>query len=268
MDDFWRLSYLPMDYDPEPGDVVADDPSRSPHVTAATRRPSTLEQYVSYSATQLSDTEATSVSAYDSDASVDDEEESYAIEDVMARGAPRAYAGASGGAHKAYRSDFGPSETDDSSDYGQNMLASETTGAGDDNMKPAHRRRFQWGPARCCVSYRIGALTVVADYHDALGRSTKLMLGPYWPYMVVTAVTVSVITALVYHVVVPASYPLLRLAGVALAALSIVFLLCTALADPGVFKRHPQPLGPDWTYAEVRARRDGGAHPFSSARVG
>ena len=30
--------------------------------------------------------------------------------------------------------------------------------------------------------------------------------------------TVSVITALVYHVVVPASYPLLRLAGVALAA--------------------------------------------------
>ena len=38
----------------------------------------------------------------------------------------------------------------------------ETTGAGDDNMKPAHRRRFQWGPARCCVSYRIGALTVVA----------------------------------------------------------------------------------------------------------
>ena len=188
------------DYDLEPGDVVADGAAGRSHVTAATRRPSTLEQYASYSSAQLSDTEATSVSAYDSDASVDDEEESYAIEDVMARGAPRAYAGASGGAHKAHRSDFGPSETDDSSDYGQNMLASETTGAGDDNMKPAHRRRFQWGPARCCVSYRIGALTVVADYHDALGRSTKLMLGPYWPYMVVTAVTVSVITALVYHV--------------------------------------------------------------------
>ena len=68
--------------------------------------------------------------------------------------------------------------------------------------------------------------------------------------MVVTAVTVSVITALVYHVVVPHSYPLLKLAGVGLAALSVVFLLCTALADPGVFKRHPQPLGPDWTYAE------------------
>ena len=68
--------------------------------------------------------------------------------------------------------------------------------------------------------------------------------------MVVTAVTVSVITALVYHVVVPHSYPLLKLAGVGLAALSVVFLLCTALADPGVFKRHAQPLGPDWTYAE------------------
>ena len=53
---------MPMDYDPEPGDVVADDPSRSPHVTAATRRPSTLEQYVSYSATQLSSSSSTDAS--------------------------------------------------------------------------------------------------------------------------------------------------------------------------------------------------------------
>ena len=162
----------------EAGDLETGAASAGRWQTAATRRPSTLEQYASYSSAQLSDTEATSVSAYDSDASVDDEDESYAIEDVMARGTGRQFAGASGGAHKSHRGDFGPSETDDSSDYGQNMLASETTGTADDEMKRAHRRRFQWGPARCCVSYKIGALTVVADYHDALGQSTKLMVGP------------------------------------------------------------------------------------------
>ena len=61
-----------------------------------------------------------------------------------------------------------------------------------------------------------------------------------------------------YHAAVPHSYPPLKLAGVGLAALSVVFLLCTALADPGVFKRHPRPLGPDWTYASSPTRRPPG----------
>ena len=48
----------------------------------------------------------------------------------------------------------------------------------------------------------------------------------------------------------PARYEFVKLAGVLLAALSNVFLALTALSDPGVFKRQPRPLAPDWTYAE------------------
>ena len=35
-----------------------------------------------------------------------------------------------------------------------------------------------WGPSTCCVCYQIGELTVVVDYRDKQGASTKLMIGP------------------------------------------------------------------------------------------
>ena len=73
------------------------------------------------------------------------------------------------------------------------------------------------------------------------------MYGPYWRYALVTALVVAAITAVTYRVVVPGTYAPVQLAGVALAGASNVFLALTALSDPGVFKRQPRPLAPDWT---------------------
>ena len=71
---------------------------------------------------------------------------------------------------------------------------------------------------------------------------------PRWIYpVVVTALVVAAITFVTYRVVVPGAGALVQLAGVALAGASIVFLALTALSDPGVFKRQPRPLAPDWT---------------------
>ena len=135
-----------------------------------------------------------------------------------------------------------------------------------DPYPPHPSRRRRWGPLPCCVHFKIGTMSVVAEYcsdamgiwqlrvggkalnpdvtrhlcccryRDGEGASHKLIVGPYWPHMLVTLGTVAAITALVFGVAVPATGAAVKAVGLLLALLSNVFLLCTALADPGVFK--------------------------------
>lgn len=112
---------------------------------------------------------------------------------------------------------------------------------------------LQW-PLReeytCCGRVRrVGSLYVLAEWSTD-GEKHRLYIGPYWHFLLLTLALLVCIASLIYLKVVPASWVAIRIVGVALAVLSIVSLVCTAVADPGIFPRYFKRLEPDWTYSE------------------
>lgn len=100
----------------------------------------------------------------------------------------------------------------------------------------------------CCGLLRvrkIGNIYVLAEYGER-----RLVLGPYWHFLLVTLVMLAAINTIIYVVVLPAAYEIERVIGLSLAILAILSLICTAVTDPGVFPRYSRPLADDWTYSE------------------
>ena len=101
---------------------------------------------------------------------------------------------------------------------------------------------------------RIGSMIVVAEWLSADARGgaapRRLLLGPYWHFLVLHVFVLAAIAALVFGGVVPADWGAARALGLSLAAATLAALVATAVVDPGVFPRYFSRVKPDWTYSE------------------
>merc|ERR1712216_623780 len=85
---------------------------------------------------------------------------------------------------------------------------------------------------------------------DSYGHKKRIVLGPYWHFLLITLIVMSTITALIYASVLPRHLTVERSVGLGLSVLALVALMCTAMSDPGIYPRHSKPLEDSWTYSE------------------
>lgn len=102
---------------------------------------------------------------------------------------------------------------------------------------------------RCLRIRKIGKLYVLAEWRRK-DKKKRMMLGPYWAFLLVTVSIIVGVTTVVFGLVVPSTFTLERIVGLALAVLALTSLLFTALSDPGIFPRYSRPLAESWTYSE------------------
>lgn len=102
-------------------------------------------------------------------------------------------------------------------------------------------REERWG---LVTVRKVGRMTILYD------GETRLLVGPYWTFLLFTMSLVAVVAASVYGFVVPASLVIVRAIGLVLTGLTFVLLLATSLADPGIAQRYHVPLDKSWSYSE------------------
>lgn len=110
---------------------------------------------------------------------------------------------------------------------------------------PVTEEEFACGRVR-----KIGNIYVLTEWTTADGKKRRLVLGPYWHFLLVTIIVVASVCVMVYGFVVPVDCKIERVVGLTLTVLTLTSLLCTALNDPGIFPRYSKPLGPSWTFSE------------------
>ncbi|KAJ8599748.1 hypothetical protein CTAYLR_003430 [Chrysophaeum taylorii] len=103
---------------------------------------------------------------------------------------------------------------------------------------------------RCLRVRKLGNIYVLAEWTRSDGQKKRLVLGPYWHFLVVTLCVISSVSAMIYAVVIPTDYVAERVVGITLTILAVTSLLCTAMTDPGIFPRYSKPLAQTWTYSE------------------
>mmetsp|Transcript_4205 Transcript_4205/g.12869 ORF Transcript_4205/g.12869 Transcript_4205/m.12869 type:complete len:199 (+) Transcript_4205:50-646(+) len=102
-----------------------------------------------------------------------------------------------------------------------------------------------------CIGVRkVGNIYILAQWTRSDGKKQRLVLGPYWHFLLITLGIMVSVCVMVYGFVVPTDCKAERIIGLALAVLSISSLMCTAVNDPGVFPRYSKPLAPNWTFSE------------------
>uniref|UniRef100_A0A7S3K3M6 Palmitoyltransferase n=1 Tax=Aureoumbra lagunensis TaxID=44058 RepID=A0A7S3K3M6_9STRA len=105
----------------------------------------------------------------------------------------------------------------------------------------------------CCDKIKIqkiGNIFILAEWPRADGKKRRIVLGPYWHFLLVTLVVILSVSLMIYVVVIPTVFIAERVIGLSLTVLSASSLLCTALTDPGIFPRYSAPLAASWTYSE------------------
>ncbi|KAJ8607370.1 hypothetical protein CTAYLR_010772 [Chrysophaeum taylorii] len=105
----------------------------------------------------------------------------------------------------------------------------------------------------CCNLVRVrkvGNFYILAEWRRRDGKKRRMLLGPYWHFLLVTLVVIAAVSVMIYAFVVPAEDEIERVIGLTVTMLAVSGLLCTALTDPGIFPRYSKPLVENWTYSE------------------
>lgn len=82
------------------------------------------------------------------------------------------------------------------------------------------------------------------------GRQVGLSVGPHWSGVIYTASIIVVITIFLIRFIMNEATVLHRLATLACSAITITFLVATAVADPGIVVESAE-ANPSTTYCEV-----------------
>ena len=97
---------------------------------------------------------------------------------------------------------------------------------------------------------KLGNIYILAEWSRSDGKKRRLVLGPYWHFLIITLAVVTTVSLMIYVWVIPNDEKLERIIGLSLTILAVTSLLCTALNDPGIFPRYSKPLAQNWTYSE------------------
>lgn len=97
---------------------------------------------------------------------------------------------------------------------------------------------------------KLGNIYILAEWSRSDGKKRRLVLGPYWHFLIITLAVVTSVSLMIYVWVIPSDEKLERIIGLSLTILAATSLLCTALNDPGIFPRYSKPLAQNWTYSE------------------
>jgi hypothetical protein len=122
------------------------------------------------------------------------------------------------------------------------------TGAGlEDGDWPVREEKACYGLFKV---RKVGQIIVLAEWEGSNGQKKRIVLGPYWHFLLITLTVMSTITALIYASVLPRHLSIERSVGLGLSILALIALMCTAMSDPGIYPRHSKPLEDNWTYSE------------------